>query len=238
MPHIETPDGLHIRYEQAGEGPPLVLAHGFSVSLEMWTPQLNALSEGHRLILWDARGHGGSSAPADPAAYSMPALAADLRALLGQLDAATGAIVGGMSFGGQIALQYAIDHPQDVRALILSDVSTHGPDAGEAPAEVPAYFRNNPGLAGAYRAMMSRPDLTPDLPTLTMPVLVLYGQWDEGIASSIGRLADGLPNRRVVELAGCEHGTSAQRPQDWARVVLDFLADVAAGASIHGETRI
>ena len=84
MAQIETPAGIRIRYDERGptEGRPLALAHGFGVSLEMWMPQLAALSAEHRLITWDARGHGGSSAPDDIEGYTMPALASDLRALL------------------------------------------------------------------------------------------------------------------------------------------------------------
>ena len=75
MPHIETPEGIRIRYDERGpeDGRPLVLAHGFSVSLEMWMPQMQALSQEHRLITWDTRGHGGSSAPDDIESYTRKA---------------------------------------------------------------------------------------------------------------------------------------------------------------------
>jgi pimeloyl-ACP methyl ester carboxylesterase len=52
MPHIETPRGIRIRYDERGprDSRPLVLAHGFTVSLEMWLPQMEALSQRYRLI--------------------------------------------------------------------------------------------------------------------------------------------------------------------------------------------
>lgn len=235
MPHIETPEGVRIRYEERGEGPPFALAHGFGVTLEMWIPQLQALSAGHRLILWDARGHGGSSAPDKPGGYTMPGLAADLRALLEQIGAVEDPIIGGMSFGGHIALQYAADHPNDTRALVLSDTTTRG----DAPAgEPPPHYASDPGIAGAYHAMATRSDLTATLPTLTMPALVIYGDMDDYILDGIDRLTNGLPNRRVVRLSGCEHGTSAQRPREWAEVVTDFLDDVASGHPIAGERTV
>lgn len=226
MPHIETPEGIRIRYDERGpsEGRPLVLAHGFGVSLEMWMPQMAALSAEHRLITWDARGHGGSSAPEHAESYSMPALASDLRALLQELDAVDGAVIGGMSFGGQIALQYAVDHSADVHALILSDSTTRGPSAPGAAAA--GNESGDPGADGGMHAMRTRPDLTPSLPGLGIPTLVIVGENDEMILPGIDRLADGLQRRRIVRLAGCFHGTSGQRPAAWNEAVLEFLEDV------------
>lgn len=231
MPKIETPDGVVIRYNERGTGRPLVLAHGITASLDMWLPQMLALSEGYRLITWDARGHGGSSAPPEVESYSMPALASDLRHLLEALDAVEGAVIGGMSFGGQIALQYAVDHPGDTFGLVLSDTTTRGnePPRDHLAAAAAWGGEGDPGLEGAFYASSHRPDLTPALPTLTIPALVLYGEHDEGIGRGVHRLADGLRQRRVVTLGGCFHGTSGQRPSAWNAAVLDFLADLEAG---------
>lgn len=230
MPHIETTEGIRIRYDERGpeDGRPLVLAHGFSVSLEMWMPQLQDLSQEHRLITWDARGHGGSSAPTDLDSYTMPALASDLRALLEALDATDGAIIGGMSFGGMIAQQYAVDHPESIHALILSDTTTRGPEAAQPmPSGMATDFAGDSGLEGCMHAMRTRPDLTPSLPGLDIPTLVLVGEHDEMILPSLDRLIDALPRRRVARLAGCYHGTSGQRPAAWNEAVLNFLEDVS-----------
>lgn len=236
MPFITTPDGVQIRYQEFGSGRPLVLAHGFSASLDMWWPQIDALSQGHRLIVWDARGHGASSAPRDRAAYSMAVMAADLRCLLESIDAVEEAVIGGMSFGGQIALQYTVDHPKDVRALILSDSTTRGDT--EPRGEVPLMFADDDGLEGAFLAMEARPDLTSRLGTLGMPALVMYGEYDQMIAAGIDRVASGLPNRRLVVMRYCSHGTSGQRPMEWADAVLRFLDDVDAGVDVRGEEAV
>jgi len=236
MPFITTPDGVHIRYQEFGSGRPLVLAHGFSASLDMWWPQVDALAQSHRLVVWDARGHGASSAPRERTAYSMPVLAADLRCLLERIEAVDDAAIGGISFGGQIALQYAIEHPLDVRALILSDSTTRG-DA-EPRGEVPLMFADDYGLEGAFLAMDGRPDLTGQLGSLAMPALVLYGEYDPMIAAGVDRLTSGLPNRRVVLMRYCSHGTSGQRPREWSDAVLRFLDDVDAGVDIRGEEAV
>lgn len=240
MPHVDTPEGIRVRYDEHGprSAPPLVLAHGFGVSLEMWLPQVQPLSQDHRLITWDARGHGGSSAPKALERYTMSSLARDLRGLLEALDAVDGATVGGMSFGGMIALQYAVDHASDVRALVLSDTTTRGPDRHAPATASPSPFADDPGLDGCLHAMRTRPDLTDRLPALDMPTLVLFGTEDDLILRGVHRLIDGLPRRRVVRLAGCVHGTSGQRPGAWNDAVRDFLRDVEAGAPLGEDETI
>ena len=232
MPTIELPSGIQIRYRDVGprDGRPIVLAHGFGVSLEMWQPQEWCLEQQYRLITWDARGHGGSSAPDDVEGYTMTAMAADLRGLIEGLDAAEGAVIGGMSFGGMIALQYAVDHARDTHALILSDPSTRGPVAPNAPPRIATgNGGGGPAREGARRAMVTRIDLTPMLPDLDVPTLVIAGAWDDGVIAALPRLADGLPRRRVVILDECTHGTSRQRPDTWSEAVLEFLKDVDDG---------
>lgn len=228
MATLDLPSGIRIRYRDRGprDARPIVLAHGFGVSLDMWMLQSHELSEDYRLITWDARGHGESSAPADRASYTMPALAQDLRDLLEGLDAVDGAVIGGMSFGGMIALQYAVDHPGDTYALILSDTATRG-DEPPAPSTRPD--TGDPGLDGCRDAMRSRPDLTPMLPGLHIPTLVIAGEWDDGVVAALPRFRDGLPRRRIVRLMECTHGSSSQRPDAWTATVLDFLRDIEAG---------
>ena len=80
-----TVNGVSLYYEVTGDGPPLVLAHGFACGLRMWDPQVNALARSWRVVTYDVRGHGISEAPDDPAAYSQPISVADLRALLEHL---------------------------------------------------------------------------------------------------------------------------------------------------------
>ena len=244
MPTVARPGGVSIYYEAHGAqhaGPPIVLAHGFGVSTGMWWPQVEPLSRSHRLVLWDARGHGRSVAPREPEAYSMPLFAADLRAVLEDAGASDGAIIGGMSFGGQIALQYAVEYPEATRALVLSDSGPPGLRDPAAPGEparaVPMEYELD-GLGSAFLAMAARPDLTPALPTLRMPVLVIYGEHDARLAEPVHRLAEGLPQRRVVCLRGCTHGTSGQRPDDWSGAVLRFLDDIEVGREISGEVTI
>lgn len=74
MPHANH-RGVRNHYQVEGEGPPLVLQHGFTHSLRRWYLHgyVEALREDHRLILVDARGHGSSDKPHDPSAYTLAA---------------------------------------------------------------------------------------------------------------------------------------------------------------------
>lgn len=121
MPEITTGD-LTISYGEAGDSdaPAVVLLHGFTSDHRMWLPVIDALSEDYRVIAPDLRGHGATGAPEDLAAYTMDAYAADLAALLDTLEVDMCALAG-CSFGGMVALHFAVNHPDRVAALIVSD---------------------------------------------------------------------------------------------------------------------
>ncbi len=114
---------IDLYYEMMGTGPPLVLVHGFACGIRSWDPQLRALSRSHRVIAYDVRGHGLSEAPRDASAYSQSISVADLHALLGHLRIRRAA-VGGLSMGGNIALNFALAHPRMVTALIVADTGS------------------------------------------------------------------------------------------------------------------
>ena len=88
--------GVHLYYEMHGDGPAILLTHGYSSTSQMWRGQIEALSQRHRLVLWDMRGHGASSYPNDPAQYREAETVADMAALLDTVGADS-AIVGGLS---------------------------------------------------------------------------------------------------------------------------------------------
>lgn len=129
MPRARV-NGVSLYYEVTGRGAPLVLVHGFACGIRSWDPQVKALARSHRVIAYDVRGHGTSDAPADAADYSQPTSVADLHALLRHLGLRRAA-VGGLSMGGNIALNFALAHPEMVSALIVADTgagSDGGPD--------------------------------------------------------------------------------------------------------------
>src|SRR6201985_720977 len=113
-------DGVKIHYEVHGEGPVLILTHGYSSTSAMWQDQITALSKHHKLLLWGMRGHGRSHYPQAPAAYSEALTVGDMAALLDAAGADT-AIVGGLSLGGYMSLAFYRAHPERVSALLIID---------------------------------------------------------------------------------------------------------------------
>src|SRR5580693_1022702 len=109
-------NGIEVYYEQAGEGPPVLLLHGLGSSTRDWEYQTPELARAYRVIAVDVRGHGRSSRPPGP--YSVSQFAEDAVALLRSLDAAPAHVIG-LSMGGMIAFQMAVDHPEAVRSLAI-----------------------------------------------------------------------------------------------------------------------
>ncbi|GGS07963.1 MULTISPECIES: alpha/beta fold hydrolase [Streptomyces] len=118
--YLPTSDG-RLAYRETGSGAPLVLLHGGFTDHRMWEAQLRAFAPTHRVIAWDARGHGASDNATRPFRQ-----ADDLAALLRGLDAAPAVLVG-LSMGGGIATDCALEHPELVRALVVSGAGTSEP---------------------------------------------------------------------------------------------------------------
>ncbi len=105
-----------------GEGPSLLLLHGFTGTAQTWGRCLETWAATHRVIAPDLLGHGGSDAPTDPAAYALERQAAGLAELL-QLLEATPAVVVGYSMGARLALVLTLTHAQLVERLVLESPS-------------------------------------------------------------------------------------------------------------------
>jgi len=111
-------NGIQVSYvDSGGDGPAVVLSHGYLMDASMFDAQVAALAPQYRVITWDARGHGGTPAPGP---FSYWDLARDVLALLSCLGIEQ-AVLGGMSQGGFLSLRAALLAPQRVRGLILVD---------------------------------------------------------------------------------------------------------------------
>ena len=125
-------DGLRIAYERAGDGPPLVLLHGYvGDGPTTWRRQLEGLSDEFTVVVWDAPGAGRSSDP--PGSFGMAGYADCLAGFLNALGLER-PHVAGLSFGGALALELSHRHPAIPMTLILA--SAHAGWAGSLPAEV------------------------------------------------------------------------------------------------------
>ncbi len=120
-------NGIETNYEIAGEGPWLVLSHSLACDLTMWDPQMAALTKKYKVLRYDTRGHGKSSAPAG--AYSLDMLADDLKALLDGLKVVKPHYCG-LSMGGMIGQTFALKYPGVLKTLVLADTtSQYAPEA-------------------------------------------------------------------------------------------------------------
>ncbi|MDO8749575.1 MAG: alpha/beta fold hydrolase [Dehalococcoidia bacterium] len=118
--------GIRIHYEVEGEGPSMVLQHGFTTSLEGWRAAgyVDALKGDYQLILVDARGHGASDKPHAPEAYEGTFMAGDVVAVLDDLGIDR-ARFWGYSMGGRIGFFLATHFPDRFHCFVLGGISPH-----------------------------------------------------------------------------------------------------------------
>jgi pimeloyl-ACP methyl ester carboxylesterase len=251
-------DGVRIHYEVTGEGPTLLLTHGYSATGEMWRGQLAALSPHFKVITWDMRGHGASDYPEDLAAYSEEATVADMAALLDAVGAES-AVIGGLSLGGYMSLAFHRAHPERTRALLIIDT---GPgykndqardgwnanairraerleaeglgDLSKASAEVrQARHRDATGLARAARGMLTQRDarVIESLPTISVPSIVIVGADDTPFLAASDYMAAKIPGAKKVVIENAGHSANIDQPQAFNAAVLGFLKGAALAAA-------
>jgi pimeloyl-ACP methyl ester carboxylesterase len=257
MPKIDR-DGVKLYYEVHGDGPPLILTHGYSSTSAMWQGQIAALSQHHKLILWDMRGHGQSDYPDATAAYSEALTTGDIAALLDTVGART-AIVGGLSLGGYMSLAFYRAHPGRVSALLIIDT---GPgfkkdDAREvwnqramATAErferegldvlksasrerSSVSHRDATGLARAARGMLTQRDarVIEVLPEIKVPSLVVVGADDTPFLAASDYMAAKIPGAKKVVIPAAGHAVNIDQPQAFVDAVLPFLDGLPKAAA-------
>jgi pimeloyl-ACP methyl ester carboxylesterase len=252
MPKIDR-NGVRIHYEVHGDGPPLILTHGYSSTSAMWQDQIAPLSKHHKLVLWDMRGHGQSDYPEDPAAYSEAATVGDIRALLDEIGAQR-AIVGGLSLGGYMSLAFYRAHPERVAALLIIDT---GPgfkkdDAREAwnkraydtaerfereglaplksasPERSSVTHRDARGLALAARGMLTQRDarVIELLPAIKVPSLIVVGADDTPFLAASDYMAAKIPGAKKVVIPSAGHAVNIDQPRAFIDAVLPFFDGV------------
>src|SRR5690606_5293673 len=128
-------NGVTYRVQVAGEGPPLLLLHGFTGSGDTWAPLLPALAAQYRTVAPDLLGHGETDAPTDPGRYRMERCVEDLLGLLDALGIRRSHVLG-YSMGGRVALHLALAAPERVRSLVLVGASPGIADAAERAARI------------------------------------------------------------------------------------------------------
>lgn len=258
-----TIDGARIYYEVAGEGQPLVLLHAGICDSRMWDDRFAAFAERYRVVRYDLRGFGRSRMVAGLYAHRR-----DLLDLLDHLGIVRAHLVG-CSMAGGVALDFAIEHPERVSALVLVGAAVGGHQlsgdppprwaalaaaeqagdlervaelevaiwvdgAGQRLARVPAALREKvremnpqalrtpPGLGQEERL---DPPAAGRLGEVRTPPLAIIGDLDQpGFIVRSDLLANGIPGARRAVMVGTAHLPSMERPTEFNRLVLDFLA--------------
>jgi len=126
---LQSDDDTYLHYEIAGQGEPLLFIHGLGSSGRDWQSQIDFFSRRFQVMVFDVRGHGQSSRPPGP--YSIVQFAADTAMLIKALLVPPVHVVG-LSMGGMIAFQLAVDHPQLLKSMVIVNAG---------PEFVPRTFR-------------------------------------------------------------------------------------------------
>jgi pimeloyl-ACP methyl ester carboxylesterase len=140
---------FQLRYETFGAGEPLVLVPGFASGSWSWTWQIDDLAKQFRVITFDPRGVASSQIAAGES-VSIASIADDIVGLLDKLGVEKAHVLG-ISFGGFVALDLTLRHPERVGKLILASTSFGGPNHVAPSMQVLAAFANTDGLNTAER---------------------------------------------------------------------------------------
>lgn len=254
MPYANN-QGVRIHYELEGNGPPLVLQHGLSNSLESWRENgyVEALKDDYRLILVDARGHGASDKPHDPKAYQARMMPRDVLAVLDDLNIEA-AHYFGYSMGGHIGFALAKYASQRFHSLILGGMSPYRQEAEEQflsqilqrleggsedfiavreeslgrplPPEQKARLLANDHQALIAALQSGIMGSMEDVPpSMILPCLVFAGDADPMYAGAKAAVSHML-NATFVSFPGLDHGQTNQRSDLVLPHVTKFLAEV------------
>jgi 3-oxoadipate enol-lactonase len=150
---VATPDAFtSLHWESTGSGPPLLLITGLGLSGGAWWRSVPTLAQRFRVITYDNRGTGRSTALTYP--YTTEAMADDALAVLDSVGVER-AHVYGMSLGGMVAQQLALRHPKRVRSLVLGATQPGGRRAVVAEPEVMSFFQRRSELPSDESAWAS-----------------------------------------------------------------------------------
>jgi len=116
--HVIKTNGIHIHCAVAGQGPLVVLLHGFPECWYSWRHQISALAPHFRVVAPDLRGYGDSDKPKGVRSYKIPLLTADVRGLLDAFGAQRAVIVG-HDWGGALAWAFANSYPRETARLVV-----------------------------------------------------------------------------------------------------------------------
>lgn len=219
------------------QAPTLILLHGNGENHTYFVKQIPAFSPHFRLVLMDTRGQGQSTGGDGELNFSV--FAADLLALMDHLQIAKAHLLG-FSDGGNLALTFALAHPERVQSLILNGANLN-PGGVKLSTQLPIVlgygccrllspFSHKARQNGAVLGLMVNHPHIPSqaLAALTMPALVIVGERDMIRDRHSQLIARSLPNAQFVRIPGGDHFCAAKCPEVFNHAVLSFLQNLPA----------
>jgi pimeloyl-ACP methyl ester carboxylesterase len=239
MPYADV-NGLHLYYDDWGEGPPLVLLHGGLLTNEnSYGPSLAAWAERHRVIAVELQAHGRTADTDRPMTFE--AMAADVVALLDHLGIDR-ADVYGFSLGGLTAYAMLVGHPGRVRRAVVAAADFRNDRGGEVHEDRLPTEADFQAMQDSYAALAPDPShftaaaektsglvhsfagwTADDLRAIDVPVLVLIGDTDFILVPNAVEAYELLPQGQLAVLPNHKH-MDLMRSELVAPVVEAFLA--------------
>lgn len=224
---------IELHCEETGSGEPLVLLHGNGEDGTYFAHQIAHFSQRFRVLALDTRGHGKS--PRGEAPFTIRQFARDLLAFLDARGIERAHLLG-FSDGGNIALVFALAHPERVGKLVLNGANLNARGVKrsvQVPIELgyrmarlfaglSAKARTNAEMLGL---MVNDPNVAPEeLSALAAPTLVIAGENDMIREDHTRLIAERIPNARLAFVPG-DHFVAAKNPAAFNREVERFLLE-------------
>jgi len=265
-------NGVKINYYDSGQGPPIILLHGFGACAYTWRFLIPPLAEQHRVFTIDLKGYGLSDKPAD-GHYAVADQAEMVADFIRRQDLHD-LVIMGHSMGGGVTLMTYLKlretDPGRIKKLVLIDSAGYPQKMPKfiALAKIPglnavlskllsprfattlvlkksyydkdkiteeqidtyAYYGSLPGAAAAVRQTAKQlvpkdiEALIAQYKTITVPVLIIWGQEDEVVPLTVGlNFKRDIPDSQLVVLPHCGHIPLEEEPQTTRQAIMDFL---------------
>lgn len=225
---------VELYYLEKGNGEPFIFLHGNGEDSSYFKHQIAYFQSKYRVIALDTRGHGKS--PRGNAPFTIGQFSCDLCGFM-NMHRIPSAVILGFSDGANIAMKFAMNHPDRVRALILNGGNLNpkgvkrttqipievGYKIAKRFAEKSAEAKRNAEMLGL---MVNEPNINPsELSRITVPTLVICGTKDVIKESHTKMIADNLPNAKLAIIKG-DHFIANKRPTEFNRAVDNFLKTI------------
>lgn len=217
---------ITLNYEERGEGDVLILLHGNGEDHTNFSAQIEPFSACYRTIALDSRGHGLSPRGEKP--FTLEQFADDLYDFMLDKTIAKAHILG-FSDGADVALIFALKHPERVMKLVLNGGNLFPGGCKKSVLDWvkmeydKAIKEKDERVRSLMALMLFEPDISPSsLSSLDMPVLVIAGTDDMIKKSHTKLIAESIPFSRLCFIDG-DHFVAYKRSAEFNRIVLNFL---------------